>query len=279
MAVVITGSNTPTAGGVTYGDGTTYANTAAGTSGQALVSAGASAPAFGTLGIAGGGTNSTATPTAGTIPYGTGTALAYTAAGTSGQVLQSNAASAPTWVTPSSGAMVFLSSVTASASATVSIETGFSSTYDTYMLVASDVLLATDNGVLGMRLKIGGTYLSGGNYNAYAIQCTSDSVTFVGIADAGASRVRVTSDQGAGAGEVANLSMYFGPTSGTTNYKQFYWTGVFANSNGAPGAAIALTHGSGAVTGNTGALTGVRFLADTGNITSGTFRLYGIVKS
>jgi len=130
-----------------------------------------------------------------------------------------------------------------------------------------------------MQLKIGGTYLSGGNYNAYAIQCTSDSVTFVGIADAGASRVRVTSDQGSGAGEVANLSMYFGPTSGTTNYKQFYWTGVFANLNGAPGAAIALTHGSGAVTGNTGALTGVRFLADSGNITSGTFRLYGIVKS
>jgi hypothetical protein len=49
MAVIITGNNTPTAGGVTYGDGTTYANTAAGTSGQVLVSAGASAPAWTTL--------------------------------------------------------------------------------------------------------------------------------------------------------------------------------------------------------------------------------------
>jgi hypothetical protein len=52
----------------------------------------------GTLPIANGGTNSTATPTAGTVPYGTGTALAYTSAGTSGQLLQSNGASAPTWV-------------------------------------------------------------------------------------------------------------------------------------------------------------------------------------
>jgi len=52
----------------------------------------------GTLPIANGGTNSTATPTAGTIPYGTGTALAYSSAGTSGQLLQSNGASAPTWV-------------------------------------------------------------------------------------------------------------------------------------------------------------------------------------
>ena len=57
----------------------------------------------GTLPIANGGTNSTATPTAGTVPYGTGTAFAFTSAGTSGQLLQSNGASAPTWVTPSGG--------------------------------------------------------------------------------------------------------------------------------------------------------------------------------
>ena len=44
-----------------------------------------------------GGTNSTATPTNGGVVYGTGTAMAVTAAGTSGQVLQSNGASAPTW--------------------------------------------------------------------------------------------------------------------------------------------------------------------------------------
>jgi len=50
------------------------------------------------LPIANGGTNSTATATAGGAAYGTGTANAYTAAGTSGQILQSNGASAPTWV-------------------------------------------------------------------------------------------------------------------------------------------------------------------------------------
>lgn len=49
MTVIITGSNTPTAGGVTYGDGSTYANTAAGTTGQFLTSAGAGAPTWTTL--------------------------------------------------------------------------------------------------------------------------------------------------------------------------------------------------------------------------------------
>jgi len=57
----------------------------------------------GTLPIAGGGTNATATPTAGAIAYGTGSAYAFTAAGTSGQFLSSNGAGVPTWVSPPGG--------------------------------------------------------------------------------------------------------------------------------------------------------------------------------
>ena len=49
MPVIITGNNTPTAGGITYGDGSTYANTAAGTAGQLLQSNGASAPVWATI--------------------------------------------------------------------------------------------------------------------------------------------------------------------------------------------------------------------------------------
>ena len=57
----------------------------------------------GTLPIANGGTNATATPTAGAVPYGTGTAYAFTGAGTSGQVLTSAGAGTPTWTTPTTG--------------------------------------------------------------------------------------------------------------------------------------------------------------------------------
>ena len=76
--------------------------------GNALLSGGVGAdPAWGKIGltthvsgtlpIANGGTNSTATPTAGAAAYGTGSAFAFTAAGVSGQVLRSNGAGAPTW--------------------------------------------------------------------------------------------------------------------------------------------------------------------------------------
>jgi hypothetical protein len=60
----------------------------------------------GQVAIANGGTNGTATPTAGAVPYGTGTAYAFSAAGTTGQVLQSNGSGAPTWVTPTAYASV-----------------------------------------------------------------------------------------------------------------------------------------------------------------------------
>ena len=46
MAVIINGNNTPTAGGVGYGNATELAFTTVGTSGQLLASGGASAPTF-----------------------------------------------------------------------------------------------------------------------------------------------------------------------------------------------------------------------------------------
>jgi len=60
----------------------------------------------GIVAIANGGTNATATPTAGGITYGTGTAYAFSAAGTSGQVLTSNGTAAPTWTTVSGSGTV-----------------------------------------------------------------------------------------------------------------------------------------------------------------------------
>ena len=91
---------TATAGGIGYGTGTAHAYTAAGVAGQLVTSAGAGVPAFITLvPIANGGTNSAAVATAGGAVYGTGTAHAITAAGTSGQFLKSAGAAAPVWGT------------------------------------------------------------------------------------------------------------------------------------------------------------------------------------
>jgi hypothetical protein len=64
---------------------------------------GTAANVTGIVAIANGGTNATATPTNGGAAYGTGSAYAFTAAGTAGQVLTSNGAAAPTWEANASG--------------------------------------------------------------------------------------------------------------------------------------------------------------------------------
>jgi hypothetical protein len=105
----------------------------------------------GTLAIANGGTNSTATPTDGGIAYGDGTSYqftsagtsggvlysagtgvpGFTAAGTAGQVLSSNGSSAPTWIDApnpaKAGGAIVVNNTTASVSYTIDAGTnGFS---------------------------------------------------------------------------------------------------------------------------------------------------------
>jgi len=52
------------------------------------------------VGLAYGGTGSSLTATAGAVPYSTASGLALSAVGTTGQVLTSAGAGAPTWATP-----------------------------------------------------------------------------------------------------------------------------------------------------------------------------------
>lgn len=82
VSIALGGTNstaTPTAGGVGYGTGTAHAYSAVGTSGQALISAGAAAPAFGVLALGTANTNvsGTLTATNGGTGVATLTGLAY----------------------------------------------------------------------------------------------------------------------------------------------------------------------------------------------------------
>jgi hypothetical protein len=85
--------------------------------GNALISGGVNtAPLWGKIGltthvsgvlpIANGGTNGSATPTTYGVAYGTGTAYAFTAAGTAKQALLANTGAAPTWSTLTTGSSI-----------------------------------------------------------------------------------------------------------------------------------------------------------------------------
>ena len=221
MPVVITGNNTPTAGGITYGDGTTYATTAAGSSGQVLTSAGASAP---------------------------------------------------TWATPSAGAMTLITTTTASSSATVDF-TGLTSAYKNYVVIACNVVPVTNNAGLNFRTSTN----NGSSFNSGASDYYSTHTNF-GV---------TTWNYGNSVGDTFNISFdgqdntaTYGGTSFTmtianpsaSNRIQWYMTGFENGYSSQTGAFV----GGGFRTSSTGAVNAIRFYFGSGNIASGTFKLYGI---
>lgn len=101
-------------GDIIFASGTTTLSTLPDVAtGNALISGGVGvAPTYGKIGLTthvsgtlpidNGGTNGTAIPSAGAVAYGTGTAYAFSAAGSSNQVLLSGGTGAPTWANQSS---------------------------------------------------------------------------------------------------------------------------------------------------------------------------------
>lgn len=230
----------------------------------------------GLLPVANGGTNSSATATAGGVGYGTGSAHAYTSAGTSGQFLQSNGASAPTWVAASSGAMTFISVQTISGTpSTLDFTSGISATYDDYIIIFENVALSSNTAKLQMLFYKSGAFQSG-TYRTVFIYADGDGADV--ISDVEGSNFLISRQS-----TNTNVNM----RSGTINlYNLNSATGWsqsctwFAQNNGssATGTNNVITFGGGTEQ-TAAAVTQLRFDVNSGTFTSGTFRLYGIQKS
>jgi hypothetical protein len=203
----------------------------------------------------------------GTIPYqsaeGTTQMLAV---GTAGQLLQTNGAGAPTWVTASSGALILLSTVTATNVSTADIETTFSSTYDSYLLVGSGIYADED---LEVRLKIGGTYQTATNYYGHRSSTNNTSTAYSGVITDGLGRI-LFSNLDSNNTKPLSFNLYTSNPTLTGVQKSIFWQGVQNSSS------ITRNISGSAQFTTAGALTGIRFMATNLN---GTFRLYGFSKT
>lgn len=168
-------------------------------------------------------------------------------------------------LTASSGMTLLGSPVVCSNSATADIETTFDSTYDAYVIVGVSVRPANDQDALYCRFKQGGAYLTS-NYvyqaDANATQTAQSEIVLSGSVTNAAARPMC-------------LTAYVFDPASTTNNKILY--GETMRFGGT--TTLERSSRMGSNTGATTALTGVRFYFSTGNITSGTFYLYGIKKS
>jgi hypothetical protein len=213
----------------------------------------------------------------GTIPYqsanGTTQMLAV---GTSGQLLQTNGAGAPSWVTPSAGAMVVLTSGTVSGSpSAIDVETGFTDTsYALIIIYYQNIACASSSGNPSFRFKIGGTYNSSSVYNSRNFE-TSASSSSVNSASSQSSMVfgavpQITSDGTSFAIVIQNR--FQGARSGAAFITNPWW----AHQNN--GTAAGTSYGY--ISGTSGDVQGLRLLMTGGGgattFSDGTYVAYGI---
>ena len=192
----------------------------------------------------------------------------------SGKFLTTNG-SAASWGTVAGAGMVLLSTVTASNSSTVDIETTFDGTYGSYMIIASNVRSSSDGGLLRAIMKLGGSYVTSSSYNYHQIRTSSGSNNYLGTGYTTQIAIEVNDGIGNASTHSAGFTMSIDDPTSTTLYKKIHWEGSRVVAGGAKNAGF--TSGVGVNIGSTAALTGIRFFIQSAT-TSGTFRLYGIAK-
>lgn len=232
--------------------------------------------------IIGGSTSSTLTSlgptaTAGQILQSAGsssnpvfsTATYPSTSGTNGNVLTSDGTN---WnsAAPSGGSStwVLIQSQTASASSSINFTTGITNTYNTFILVATNIVSST-TAVIYIRLSTDGgssylntSYFSGMNRWTYNTATNTNNNSTVGLI------INVPADSTYSSSSVTYLSNL---TSGTT-FPQSFTDGNQVNSSAAL-RIYAVGSYNGAITVNA-----LQVIPSAGTITSGKFSLYGLVQ-
>lgn len=155
-----------------------------------------------------------------------------------------------------------LATVTASSSATADIEGVFSSSYDNYVIEAYDVRGSINSMSLQVRFKKAGSYLTG---NVYAQREPSESVSI------GQTSITLDFNISSGTGEqnFYRLTLVKPLDTGKSTLISIQGANTFGNTRSSSMGSCTTT----------GAVQGVRFMMASGNLTTGTFKIYGIRKT
>ncbi len=159
----------------------------------------------------------------------------------------------------------------ASASASLTV-TGLDSTYDTYAIVISDLLPATDNTTLGVRVGDSGGVDSGASDYAHHCCIGNEAVTtYSGQASTGDTEIQLANGIGGATGEGVGALLYLHRPGDGTTFPMI--SGTYVNTNSVTNC------GGGQVTGMRQAvitLDRIQVIFASGNITSGRLSVYGI---
>jgi len=188
---------------------------------------------------------------------------------TTGQALIATSSTDATWQTPSSGAIVYLSTVTASGAGSADIETTIDATYDHYIIDGINIGGSVSDVNLLVEFKISGSYVSPDYY-----QSTNGANPPV-LTYGGGGIMAFHTGYAPSTSQRANFSANLFIPSSTTASQVFQANGSwYSGYSSIPVNKIDST----IITTGGSAITGVRFKMSSGTIT-GTFILYGVKKS
>lgn len=190
----------------------------------------------------------------------------------------SGAAAAPTFRTlvgADGGSLVWLGTQTAASSATLDFTSLITSTFDDYLIRLDAVLPATNGANLLFRVSTdnGLSFLATTQYNATRINNRTASTAANGAGDTNTSAVTLfdslSSTSGKGSWGRIDLHAESGQAVATIQWQLSGYESTIGD--------ITYQNGGGIVAATS--VNAIRFVMSSGNITSGTIRLYGIRKS
>ena len=180
------------------------------------------------------------------------------------QVLTSNGPdAAPSFQDAAGGAWTLLSTQTASNDATIDFTSGIDTTYKNYVVIGSNIVPATNAQELRFRHSVSSTFQTTGYYYSLDDRAggTNENLgTFIAI-----------TNQGIGDAEGVSFEMIAYDPAGS-GYTMYNYRGSYHDNASIGGCRV--FGGSGDTSAR--ALDGFRFYFASGNISSGTFKFYGI---
>tara|TARA_R110000765_G_C18858740_1_gene599787 strand:- start:371 stop:1093 length:723 start_codon:yes stop_codon:yes gene_type:complete len=214
----------------------------------------------------------------GKVKLGDGNLLFPDADGSANQYIKTDGSANLAFATlPTGGSLVYLGEVTASASATVELESLISSTYNNYMIQVMTVHPASSNTTLMMRTSTnnGSAYRSTGDYYYHTTNLESSSASYVATAAYNGTSILISPPVGINAA-TSNMSGYFMLTNVYATHRLVIHGTVTGEGDGSQ------AHGVGHVGGGSHyaeAVNALQFFMSSGNMDTGTFRIYGIAES
>jgi hypothetical protein len=197
-----------------------------------------------------------------------------TALGSANQVLGVNSGgTALAFSTPSAGAMTLLATVNATSGTYASFDGYFTSSYDVYLVTASNFVSSLGSTNLRSQIAIASSFKTDAYYRQTVLYFGNDANSTTVTGQSAADRI----DMSLGGNIATNGGLCFyiyGPLD--TNGSKVISYSLFGNGSD---NYIRQNYGVASYTNSSAALSGIRFYPNSGTWSSGKFQLYGLKNS